>query len=77
VVNSECTFLVLVNVYGNSNAQNKVSFSKITNVGTQLKSKLQTNFVLIGGDFNLAPDEWLVIQVTILITFFVLPVKFP
>jgi len=60
VVNSEGSFLVLVNIYGyNSSGQNKILFSKITDVVTQLKSKFKTNFVLIGGDFNLAPDEWL------------------
>lgn len=59
MVNSEGTFIILVNVYGyNSSGQNKILFSNITDVVTQLKSKFHTNFLLIGGDFNLAP-EWL------------------
>lgn len=33
--------------------------SNITDALTQFKSKFHTNLVLIGGDFNIAPDEWL------------------
>ncbi len=60
VVNCEGIFVILVNVYGyNSSGQNKILLSNITEALTQIKSKFQTNLVLIGGDFNLVPDEWL------------------
>ncbi len=60
VVNCEGIFVILVHVYGyNSSGQNKILFSIISEAVAQIKSKFNTNLVLIGGDFNLAPDEWL------------------
>ncbi len=60
VVNCEGIFVILVNVYGyNSSGQNKILFSNISEAVAQIKFKFNTNLVLIGGDFNLAPDEWL------------------
>ncbi len=52
--------VILVNVYVyNSSGENKILFSNILEAVAQIKSKLYTHLVLIGGDFYLAPDEWL------------------
>ncbi len=60
VVNCEGIFVILVNVYGyNSSGQNKILFSNISKAVARIKSKFHTNLMLIGGDFNLAPDDWL------------------
>ncbi len=49
--------VILVNVYVyNSSGQNKILFSNISEGVAQIKSKFHTHLVLIGGDFNLAPD---------------------
>ncbi len=67
--------VILVNVYVyNSSGENKILFFNILEAVAQIKSKFHTHLVLIGGDFNLAPDLAgqisLVIQATISITLF-------
>lgn len=53
-------FFILINVYGyNNRNQNRDLLSSITDIINELKIIYPTEFILIGGDFNLTPDEWL------------------
>lgn len=61
VLNVEGTFFILINVYGyNTEVKNRLLFCEITDKIRQFKSKyLITDNILVGGDFNVVPDEWL------------------
>ncbi len=53
-------FFILVNVYGyNVRSQNKDLLETITDVINDLKARYPTEYVLIGGDFNMTPDEFM------------------
>lgn len=53
-------FFILVNVYGyNVQTQNKGLLETITNVISDLKTSYPTDYILIGGDFNMSPDEYM------------------
>lgn len=52
--------LILVNIYGYNNEQkNKNLLYQITTVLKELQQKFSSDHILVGGDFNLTPDEWL------------------
>lgn len=60
VLNLDKHFLILINVYGyNNRSQNNDLLCLITDIISELKITYPTEFILIGGDFNLTPDEWL------------------
>lgn len=49
----------MVNVYGNKSvAQNRQLLRKVTETIAELKVLHPTDFVLLGGDWNMVPDEW-------------------
>ncbi len=51
-------FFILVNVYEyNARSQNKDLLETITDVINDLKARYPTEYVLIGGDFNMTPDK--------------------
>ena len=59
VLKVECHFLILTNVYGyRSVSQNKQMLDRITNTVSELKALHPTNLILMGGDWNMTPDEW-------------------
>lgn len=59
VLKVESYFLILVNVYGNKSvAQNRQLLRKVTETIAELKVLHPTDFVLLGGDWNMVPDEW-------------------
>ncbi len=50
--------LFICNVYGfNVRAHNLEMFKEICDTITHLKKKYKDGFVIIGGDFNVAPDD--------------------
>lgn len=59
VLSLEKIFFILINVYGyNSRIQNKELLFVVTNIINDLKATYPTEFIQIGGDFNLTPDKW-------------------
>uniref|UniRef100_A0A1A7XB67 Reverse transcriptase domain-containing protein n=2 Tax=Iconisemion striatum TaxID=60296 RepID=A0A1A7XB67_9TELE len=53
-------YIILTNVYGyNTTTQNKSLLQDITKVVSQYKKLYHTDLILFGGDFNLAPDDYL------------------
>lgn len=59
-MNIEGSFVVLTNIYGYNNTnQNRLLLSEISEAVTQYKECYRTNLILFGGDFNIAPDDWL------------------
>ncbi len=51
--------LILVNVYGyRTIPQNKQVLENISNALSELKRFHPTDFILMGGDWNITPDEW-------------------
>ncbi len=60
VLKVESLFIIMTNIYGyNNEGQNKKLLENITNVILDLKVLYPTNYVLVGGDWNMTPDEWL------------------
>lgn len=60
VVNLEGSFAILINIYGyKSNVQNRILLGILTEIIADYKKLYGIRFTLIGGDFNIAPDEWL------------------
>jgi len=52
-------FFILANIYGyRTIAQNKQMLEDITNTLSELKIIYPTDFILMGGDWNMSPDEW-------------------
>lgn len=59
VLKVESQFLIITNIYGyNNDGQNKKLMEKITNVISELKVRYPTSYILVGGDWNMTPDEW-------------------
>ena len=59
VLKVESHFLILTNVYGyRTIAQNKQMLDKILNTVSELKALHPTDLILMGGDWNMTPDEW-------------------
>ncbi len=51
--------LILVNVYGyRTIPQNKQVLENISNALSELKRFHPTDFILMGGKWNITPDEW-------------------
>lgn len=46
------------NIYGYNINLNKLMLSEMSDVVTEYKNVNNTNLVLLGGDFNIAPDDW-------------------
>lgn len=56
----ESQFLIITNIYGyNNDGQNKILMENITNVISELRVLYPTNLILVGGDWNMTPDEWI------------------
>ena len=59
VLKIESLFLIITNIYGyNNDGQNKKLLENITNVISDLKVMYPTDYVVVGGDWNMTPDEW-------------------
>lgn len=60
VMRVESLFFILVNVYGyNNESQNKNMLEDITLNIFELKDRYPTEYILMGGDWNMTPDEWI------------------
>uniref|UniRef100_A0AAY4ASN6 Endonuclease/exonuclease/phosphatase domain-containing protein n=1 Tax=Denticeps clupeoides TaxID=299321 RepID=A0AAY4ASN6_9TELE len=60
VLNVEGHFIILCNVYGYATStENKLLLSKLTDVFSELKDIYKSNFIVVGGDYNLTPDDCL------------------
>lgn len=60
ILNIEGTFWILINVYGyNVEVKNRLLFDDISNNIREFKNKYSSDNLLVGGDFNFVPDEWL------------------
>lgn len=60
VLNIDNTLIILVNVYGyNNDQENKNLLHQISTVIKELYTKFPTDYIVVGGDFNVTPDEWL------------------
>jgi len=52
-------FFILINIYGfNNAAQNQKLVEDISNMISETKVRYPSDNVLIGGDWNMVPDEW-------------------
>lgn len=59
VLKIESHFLILINLYGHKSvAQNRQMLEDITSEINELKALHPTDVILIGGDWNMVPDEW-------------------
>lgn len=59
VTKVEGLFVILTNVYGyNNDNQNKIMLEEITNSISELKGRYPTEYILMGGDWNMTPNEW-------------------
>lgn len=60
VIQMENAYIILANVYGYNNiTQNKNLLQEISEIISQYKTFYHTELILFGGDFNLAPDDYL------------------
>lgn len=60
VLNLDKNLVILSNVYGYNNDQkNKNSLHEVSTVIKELKAKFPTVPMIVGGDFNVTPDEWI------------------
>ncbi len=52
--------MFLLNVYGcNRDSKNTILLDQISATIKECKTKYPTDNILVGGDFNCVPDEWL------------------
>lgn len=59
-LNIDNIVIILVNIYGyNSDQKNRSLLHQISLILKELQAKFPTDYMVIGGDFNLTPDEWL------------------
>ncbi len=59
VLKIESHFLILINIYGHKSvAQNRQMLEDITSEINELKALHPTDVILMGGDWNMVPDEW-------------------
>jgi len=76
VLNIEGCCIIIANVYGyNNTSQNRLLLLEISEAINQYKNCYNTNLILLGGDLNIAPDDWLDrypqnLQIIILIHYF-------
>lgn len=60
VLEIDANLIILINIYGyNNDNKNKNLLHQISEVIIELKAKFPTDHIIVGGDFNLAPDEWM------------------
>lgn len=60
VLDTENTLIILMNVYGYNNDQkNRKLLHQISTVIKELNFKFPTDHIVVGGDFNVTPDEWM------------------
>lgn len=60
VLKSEGVFLIVTNLYGHNNeGQNKSLLENLTKVISEFKAMYPTDHILVGGDWNMTPDEWM------------------
>lgn len=59
VLKIDVLFFILINIYGfNNAAQNKKLVEDISMIISETKVLYPTDNVLVGGDWNMVPDEW-------------------
>lgn len=60
VLDIESNLIITINIYGHNNDQkNKQLLHHITTVIRKLQLNYPTEHIIVGGDFNIAPDEWM------------------
>lgn len=60
VLEIDSVLIILVNVYGyNNDHKNTNLLHQPTTVIRELTTNFPTDHILVGGDFNLTPDEWM------------------
>lgn len=60
VLNIEGCCIIIMNVYGyNNTSQNRLLLLQVSEAINQYKICYNTNLILLGGDLNIAPDDWL------------------
>lgn len=60
IANLEGSLVLITNIYGYNNLnQNKKLLGEITEVISDYKDTYNIGVTIVGGDFNLTPDEWL------------------
>lgn len=60
ILNFDGVFWIVCNIYGyNSVTENKIILNEITTIIGEYKLKYPTDNILVGGDFNCVPDEWM------------------
>ncbi|XDV31698.1 hypothetical protein PO909_002661 [Leuciscus waleckii] len=60
VLEIDANLVILINIYGyNNDNKNRNLLHQISEVIIELKAKFPTDHIIVGGDFNLTPDEWM------------------
>ena len=60
VLEIDTILIILINIYGYNNDQkNRNLLHQISTVITELNANFPTDHIMVGGDFNLTPDEWM------------------
>lgn len=60
VLNIDNILIILINIYGYNNDQkNRNLLHQISTVIRELNTKFPTDHLIVGGDFNVTPDEWM------------------
>lgn len=60
VLEIDANLVILINIYGyNNDTKNRNLLHQISEVIIELKAKFPTDHIIVGGDFNLSPDEWM------------------
>lgn len=58
VLNIDEVFFILINIYGyNSTSHNQRLFSELLDMIVELRTLYPTDNIILGGDFNIVPDE--------------------
>lgn len=59
VLNIEGCCIIIMNVHGyNNTSQNRLLLLEMSEAVNQYKNCYNTNSILLGGDINIAPDDW-------------------
>ena len=59
VLNVDNNIIIIISIYGYNNDQkNRKLLHQLSTVITEFNTKFHTNNIVLGGDFNLTPDEW-------------------
>ncbi len=60
VLKTDNIFIIVINIYGcNNDQKNRNLLHQLSTVITELNAIFPTVHMVVGGDFNLTPDEWM------------------